>query len=313
MGNLFRANSRIAIHLGEVESYRISAIASLDALKAGLGAHDPRAFAQRLEVADGFAHLGRPDDALEMYKAVAHEARDSGVSNMEGFALFKRAVLNTVSARVYPAIYADPARRSIRDLAKTTDPHLAPFRDAVGLLAVQLSAKGEKDPAYDKLIASYRGKPSRTPQLIYAPPIRENGGERALLSGSTLGRLRTSNYDGQWADIGFWVMPDGRVADANLVLGAKKLDKHWPPPVLDAIRHRRYAPLALAADAPGVLRVERYTRTTHWISGTGTHMRVREPFPRIEMLDLTEQPRDDPPATTPTAPTVIVATPATTG
>ena len=55
VAGLLRANSRIAAHLGEGDSFRIGALDVVSALKSGLPHDDPRVLSARLEVGDGFA------------------------------------------------------------------------------------------------------------------------------------------------------------------------------------------------------------------------------------------------------------------
>lgn len=141
----------------------------------------------------------------------------------------------------------------------------------------------------DKLVAASRFEAADRPVLLYSPPIIQVVNDRAFRGGDVIAQMATENYDDQWADVSFWVKPDGRVADPDILRGSKALDRYWLKPVLAAIAARRYAPLKLAANDPGLLRVERYTRTAHLVTSTGSRLRVREAFPRIEMLDLTAE------------------------
>ena len=53
-------------------------------------------------------------------------------------------------------------------------------------------------------------------------------------------------------------------------------------------RHENRSGMAVASGDPGVLRVERYTRTAHKVFSTGSRIRQPDPVPRIEMIDLTQ-------------------------
>lgn len=64
----------------------------------------------------------------------------------------------------------------------------------------------------------------------------------------------------------------------------------WDDVVLRGVAGRRYLPLGLPANDPGVLKVERYTFTSSYDDTvTGTRIRTRGGQPRIEMLDLTQE------------------------
>ena len=68
----------------------------------------------------------------------------------------------------------------------------------------------------------------------------------------------------------------------------------WTRPVMKSIAKRVYAPLRQDGDAtPGFFMVERYTLTARVAEeATGTHLRVREARPRIEVLELTADAAD---------------------
>ena len=110
-----------------------------------------------------------------------------------------------------------------------------------------------------------------------------------------LNRIQMQNVDDQWVDISFWITPDGKVTDAGVLRQSASLSGDWVKPIVVAVAGRRYAPLVTGPNELGLLRVERFTYTARWANGTGTHLRVREPTPHIETLDLSR----DPPAKTP--------------
>ena len=290
VSDLWRANSRIAIHLGEADAFRYGAIASLDALKAGLAKDDARVLAQRVEVGDSLAHLGRTDEAFSIYSHVARQAGSLGLPKIRGFALLRTAMLYTVLAESRGGIFDGDARHAIADLTENPAPEFAEFREAGHMLAARQAARTGNDKPLDDFLASYRGRRTTAPVLIYAPAIKSSDNERAFQSSDVLAKMPAGTFDGQWADVGFWIRADGTVDDVGLLRGSPTLDRHWLPPVLKAIGARLYAPLALDATSPGLLRVERYTLTAHLIEMAGSHIRTREAFPRIEMMDLSTEP-----------------------
>jgi tetratricopeptide (TPR) repeat protein len=296
LGDLWRANGRVAIHLGEATAYRTSAIASLDALRAGLPADDARVLAQRVEVADAFAHLGQSDTAADMYAAVADRARKLGLPRVEGYALLRRVVL---FASVDAALHLGPTPRLTAAVAALTarpDPALARFADAARLTEARLKVRAGDAAALDALLARFRERPTVRPMLLYAPRLDLPDSGRAFTGGETLAAISMGDDEDQWVDLAFWVRPDGSVAEVDQLRGSKALNPYWVKPVKAAIAGRRYAPLALDPTDPGVLRVERYTRTAHLVATTGSRMRVRQGYPRIEVLDLTDDSRPPAPA-----------------
>lgn len=292
VSDLLRANSRIDLHLGDATLYQLGTVDTLVALKAGLPANDPRVLAQRLEVADAEARLGHATFALDQYAQLAADARKANAPVVEGYARLRRIVL-LVALSDSDGGYAGDLRHDVRWFADANRPELAPFRAAAELLAAQSQMKKGDPAAVDALIARYAHATTR-PQLLYQPVQPDQSSGRAFAGGSTTNQLATGNFDNQWVDISFWVTPEGKVADVDLLRESPKLDHDWVKPIVAGIAQRRYAPLAMDKGAPGVLRVERYTLTAFWITTLGSRIRQREAVPRIEMVDLTADPAPTP-------------------
>ena len=73
VSDLLRANSRVALHLGEGKNFQLSVLDMRDTLKKGVGDDDPRTLVAQIEVGDSRAKLGHPEEAERIYKEV--EAR----------------------------------------------------------------------------------------------------------------------------------------------------------------------------------------------------------------------------------------------
>lgn len=282
VSNLSRANARLASLNGQADQARTGTIDTLDALKAGLPDSDPRVLMQRLEVGDVFAQQGRVEGARQIYDGVASQARKLHLPMVEGNALFRSAVMFGAIASVVPR-YRPDAKMAAERITKTTDPALAPFRDGVTLLRARLDTADGKTDAIDKAVAQFRGRPSSDIRLLYAPAIDY---QLPAKSGST---VVTPNGDvaAQWVDISFWIGPDGTTHDVEVLRKSPNFVGTWLTPVTKAIAGRRYAPLALDASDPGVVRVERYSLVSNVEAQTGSRIAERSSNRRIEMLDLT--------------------------
>ena len=289
VADVLRANSRIDLHLGESALYRYGQIDSLNALKAGLPATDGRVLIQRIEVVDADARTGRFEDALRNYAIVANDAHAAGQAAAEGYARLRLVVLLTAISNVN-AGYETDLRQAVRWF--DARPDLAGFATAARTMELQHFARKGDPAAVDRLIAA-AGRTGTTPRLLYAPTLRQQDEARQenQNGGSATNALAPDDYAGQWADVSFWVTPDGKVSDIDVLRGGPRLRRDWLKPVITNIAARRYAPLAMEANAPGVLRVERYTLTAFWTAtNTGSRIRARENQSRIEMLDLTAEP-----------------------
>ena len=309
VAGLFRADSRVAAHLGEGEMYRINAFNTVSALKAGLADNDPRVLESQIEVGDMFARSGRPDAAIAQYQSVAHRANKLNLPLLEGMARLRVVGLYAQLAEREPGTFRLTARTAANDLIADPSPQMKPFGQAARVLLARMDAKAGDPVALDRLITDLRMTGNgTTPVLIYAPAIdssqlwieRETATaatDSKMLIGESMALYAPDDYKGAWVDIGFWVTPDGHVADITVLRSGKPNDPEprWTKPIVTAIAGRRYAPLRLAPGEPGVLRVERYTLTARYNSAvTGTNLRIRDRMPQIEMLDLSIDPAAKP-------------------
>lgn len=286
VSNLMRANARVNAHMGEAELARINHVESLNALRAALPRTDARVLVQRMEVASGEAKRGRAEAALRMYAEIADDAGAAKLPVVEGYARLRRVVvLAAVSA--IDSGYESDFRAAVRWFADRSD--LQSFKTAAELVAAQMASRKGDPAAIDALIARY-GRSSTRPQLIYAPVEVPQDADRSQLGGTATNALSVDDYAGQWADVSFWIKPDGRVGDLEILRGGPGLNEAWVKPITSRIAQRRYAPLAMAADEPGVLRVERYTRISDLVSNTRSRIRERGMVAHVEMIDLTADP-----------------------
>jgi tetratricopeptide (TPR) repeat protein len=285
VSDLYRANGRISIHLGEGDDFVFSTLGIKRALKAGLPETDYRVVGADLEIANMYASMNRIEDARHTFEKVEREARAINRPDVAGIAEVRMAWLDEITGD-RPA-----ARAALRRLAddKTQANSLARF-SALILLA-RLDRREGKQESSDALIGELKGAGFPRPVLLFSPPI-DSGTSRAGLStdgtsdsGSTTRLLATDNFEDRWVDIGFWVTQGGKVDDPEILRSHGNVG--WAKPLLTSISGRIYSPVTTAG---GNYRVERYSYTSLQSYVTGSRMRVRGPDPRIEFLDLTAEP-----------------------
>lgn len=312
VANLFRADSRIAAHMGAGDEYRTETFGVVSALKAGLPNDDPRVLAAEIEVGDMFARMGQIDAAVQKYHALADRASKVNQPNIEGMARLRVVALYAQVAsqnRQNYVAYAVEARDAAIRLAKDHDPRMKDFATAANLLVTRLAAKNGDKAAVDRLVAAYvaagAGAGAR-PVALYSPPMK---GIDAVYDGSipapVWSKINSGELIGQWADISYWVKPDGTVDDVDVLRGGvgaltgprkvnPTFDEVWTLPIIQQIKGRRYAPLPGDRNGPGLLRVERYTLTAWLADGVGPSdkgSRIQtSSAPRFEMLDLSVDP-----------------------
>lgn len=311
VSDLYRANGRVAEHVGEARSFQSSVLDMRDTLRDGLGREDPRVLGAQIEVGDSRAKLGFPDEAARIYADVEKEALSQGLNRIAMFARLRQAVLAQVAAEdnnlpserkraraMLEAIVADP-------LAGTDD-----LRLVAQVSLTRMDRKAGREESTAALMRQFAEQGGATkPILIAASPIKSpgidtvrNAGNQSLAdsstnaafltiaAGDTSRRLVALNSVGKWADLGFWVTPSGKVSEVEVLRSSG--GTAWLAPVVTHLEGRVYAPLKASADGvnPGFYMVERYSLTARWTEdATGTNMRRREFAPRIERLDITPE------------------------
>ncbi len=290
VAELTRVDARLASLNGEATSARITTIDALDILKSGLMRDHPRVLRQLLEVADIFARQGRLDAAAGIYDEVAGQARAAAIPAVEGEALFRSAALYSAAASLAPQ-YRQSAERAVRQIEKTTDPALAPFRQGVTLLKARLALLSGKQDQANALIARIPPSPGK-PILLFSPPIRLD----TVPSGSS---VVPEIGDGrpQWVDVQFVVSADGRVGNVEVIRQSPTVAGNWFGQVRKSLENRRYAPLHIGPDGDGAMQIERFSYVRDRAATTASRLRSPAANGRIDVTDLTFEPARPKPAT----------------
>jgi tetratricopeptide (TPR) repeat protein len=283
VSDLYRANGRIAAHLGEGHDYEFSTAAMRRILGDSFGHKDTRVIAAELEVASMYASLGRIDRAKQLYDEAEHDAKAIGREDLAGVVRVRAAWLHELQGESWLT------RQDLQKIADDPNPGARAARLTALVLLARLDRLEKKPEKTDALLAELRTHPGKVPALLFSPRIELTGRmvDPEHQTMSALSMLPTSGFDDTWVDIGFWVTPDGKVSDAEILRSHG--DTGWTAPLLRSVAGRIYSPIS---DPDGTYRVERYTWTSLWeYDRTGTHMRMRSADGRIEFLDLTAEPR----------------------
>jgi len=284
VADLYRVHARLSRSLGHDKSALRSTHGILAALEEGIPQPDHRHFTAQYEIAEVQLRMGRLQSAQETLRDLAADARRAGRQDVA-----TQAMLRTLWFE-WLARPEGSARSRLERLARLADP--ARRYESVGaklILARILRQEGKAQQA-EELVAGIGSGNSGVRRLLSAPnyvlvqqEIRDPGSDGAELMGVNVLNRLTENYEKKWVDVGFWINPDGRVADVELL--RKGGDAGWADPVLHSIRGRVYS-----AAAEPTFKVERYTMTAEyepWTSSSGTRLPRRSPRARVEYLDLT--------------------------
>jgi hypothetical protein len=294
VSDLYRANSRIAAHLGEGRDYQWSTGEMHRILDSALAKTDPRIIEADLELADMYASFGRIDLARQVFEGAAKKADESGRHDLAGIARVRAAWLFQIDGESWLA------RQALEKIAADPAPSARLGRVAALVLLARLDRKSGNGQSSSALIDEMRALHSRQPVLLFAPKVdlsphfNEYGEMEGSVggsgntswageAGSTTRLLATDNFEDRWIDVGFWVSSDGKVSEAEILRSHGPTD--WTPLLMRSIAGRAYSPI----EEP-TYRVERYSYTSRYMNVTGTRLRQRSPNARIEYVDLTVDP-----------------------
>lgn len=268
VSNLLALDADVAALDGLKNYSRIGNIDALSALKKGASPDGRRIAMQRLVIGQIFMREGRFTSAVRMFDAVAKQARASGWPDIQGSAMFLGLTFYAIAASVNPA-YADEAHRRYTALRSTTEPAMTPMRDGSVALEIKL-ALIDKNADVDAVLAKANFAPVKTPFMVTMPPV--------ILPAALPG--------GQWVDFGFRINRQGAVEDVEPIAKASQASGGWISQAQQALASRRYLPLDLPPDSPGLWRRERLMIVTERIAGDRSRMRTERGAPTLRMIDL---------------------------
>jgi hypothetical protein len=313
VSDLYRANGKVASHLGLDSDYFRSTWGIYRTLKYGLPSEDVRKFSALMEVAEMTYRTRGHERARTQYESIARQARAAGRPDIAALAELRSAVRHLPPNSRWQV-------NEIKRIAALPGPEMrAPALEAKLALARMAFLEGDEraGQAIQQEIAAMGVK---RPILIYSPPYetdkRDTNGVQAAfgdfrdatlteVSGgpdsvgrpgiSRLGSVRSHGTQtfstwreapvvDMWVDIAFHITPEGRVADARITRNHG--DTYWAQPLLKSLMGRRYTP----ADptSPTSRRLERYTFTSGFERKTQSRSESHAPDTRVEFLDLSE-------------------------
>lgn len=300
VSDLLRANSKIAEQVGEPKDFQLSTLDMRDTLRAAFGPDHPRSLSAQIAVGDSRVKLGFADDGDRIYRDV--ETRAIGAKQY-GLATLARLRQALVMRMRYEAQPDASLRRKLDEQLDQISLHPLPGAEDFALAAEVMRARLDRSAGNEAATAALIRRFAETrgvnrPMLLHSEPLSRidftKDPQSDSMAKSESWHNFSSNSQGSWADIGFWIGPDGRVTDIEVL--RKRGSSTWLKPVQANIAARVYAPLKRDDTAPGFYMIERYTLTARIADDvTGTHLRMREAVPRVEMIDLTPEDYSQPP------------------
>lgn len=298
VSDLLRANGRVAAHLGEVDSFRLSVLDMRDTLRSAFTANDPRVLAAQIEVADSRARLGYPREARDGYVSIAEQATAIGQHRVAAFARIRQAAIDIPRNKVdrIPSLVRE-SRAQLEQIAASPQQVGVDIALVADVMLARLDREDGDNSRTQALIRRFSaGEGASRPLLISGDPIRlpdaDNINPDEAEGGNVLMQMQTANVNRRWIDVGYWINADGRVSDFEVL--RSEGDRNWSRYVAASVNSRVYTPIRSAdgLQSQGFYIIERYTLTADWRDAgdcTGSHIRCRSSRLRVERIDLTPE------------------------
>ena len=291
VSDLFRAHSRLSRHLGYDDQAARSTYNILRALRAGLPQEDHRHFTARMEIADLQMMMGNANRARGELRELAAVARASGREDVAVLAELRTIWFDYLVNR-----HGDAKSRLI-DMAGAAGTGQGLRSTGAKILLARIYRSEGNAARADALLAEVGAGTSQRRRLISSPSyalqmqevtnaldmVADSGAGPALANVLALGNVRNripDDFRDKWIDVGFWVLPDGRVSGLEVV--RRSSSDRWDEPLMEAIQGRIYSTAPEAT-----YRLERYTYTSSYETATGTRLPQHSPRARVEYMDLT--------------------------
>lgn len=275
VSSLYATLATVAEHLGDNQLWLASSRNTVLVLRRHAGENNTATLTQELAFADDLIGLEGPGSANALYQSVQRKATERGKTDLAAGAAFRRAWLAANLGHDKEAVrIADEAVA----LAGSRTPLIAELRD---ILRARIAIRHGKDDAIDQLAARLRQSATDQPRLLSAPPVDDINPINSFIRKDSW-----QDTEIRFADVGYWIRPDGRTAGAELLRNAGL--GQWAPGILKQVSARRYVPLSVGPDTPGVYRIDRFTVRGTMGTPTGSRIARRIGNLSVHIVDLTE-------------------------
>lgn len=283
VSQLLQFDADVAALLGLKSYHQSASFDAADALKRGLSPQDPRLLEKKIEVADVFVREGRYQEAARIYDRVADQAKQSGLVELEGLAMFRGLQYYAMMASTDPTL-DDEAQKRYKILRATTDPVLKPWRDASWAMQARIELSKNKNANVNAVLKNLDGVRSSMPMLVYAPIV-----DFSMRSMEDLKWATSTTSRDQWVDFTYRISREGKVEDIGVISKSPTVRAAFVSIAQDALAGRRYLPLDVPEGSSGPWRAERFLIVSDMTSVSGSHIRLRAGEPKLLNIDLTSK------------------------
>lgn len=273
---LYQGEATLAQHDGDLEVYERSTLRSRAVLRDTFEVDSAEALTADLRVGDMHMSSGRAIEAERTYARVGDTARQRGYLNLAGHADLRRA---------WALHRMNRSNESIEILRRISEFGEPSFRPHAATLEARIGLETGDESAAKRAIAMIGDRPATASPLLLSAPTK------IVARRDPIDKIEDPVPTGvigaepiRWADIGFWIRPDGSTAEVGVLRGSNW--KGWAEEVVVAIGRRRYAALS---DSDGQFRVERFSYSLTYGVPIGSLIRRRVGVPVLRSMDITHE------------------------
>lgn len=282
VSSLYATLATVAEHNGDIRLWKNAARSDVEVLRTHLGGGDPATLTEELQLADDMIGLRMPGVADGLYRKVERLGTAGGHRAIAVGAVFRRAWLALARDRPGEAERLIGDAVALADAGADAGAGTGADRDGIArlrdILLARIAVRRGDGGAVDALAARLRQSAARTPALLFAPPVED-------INPAPSPSDRGNNDPVRFADIGYWIRPDGRTVGVE-VLRTSGLGP-WETGILRQVGQRRYVPLDVAAGDPGLYRIDRFTVRDTYGSVPGSRIAQRRGPMTVHVVDLT--------------------------
>src|SRR4051812_5117909 len=165
VSDLYRANSRLAAHLGEGRDYAWSTGEMHRILGSAFQKTDPRVIEADFELADMYASFGRVALARQVFEGAEKKAEQGGRPDLASIARVRAAWLFKIDGDEWLA------RQALAKMAADRSPNAKLGRVAAMVLLARLDRETGNGQTSSALIEEMRSLHMRQPLLLFAPNV----------------------------------------------------------------------------------------------------------------------------------------------
>lgn len=281
---LWHALGRVTLHDGDVTASRRATMRAGSILARAKSLTDSERQQGAIQVADMMAVSGDATGAIRRYLAMSDRARAEG----------NRELANMLMLRALNVQSAGGGSDADAKLSRIANDPSVSSRVRMMAWSIIAKRKGAAPSDMDALLKTVPGaEPDEEPRLLWSPsdPLEQqarNVAREAELGNTAILNLvqpRGADLRGKsWVDIGFWIRPDGTVAEPEVLRASGRVP--WAAQVVEQFKLRRYAPIQKASAPEGLYKIERVTLTFDYATPIGSLIRRRSGLPSYRTENL---------------------------